>query len=276
MMNLVKYKNAIRYAERVSANDEDVEFMPVKSADRTLEVLEYLSAHGSGGLVTMSKDLGIPKSSLHSLLRTLEHRGWAESDPTRSFYRLGLNALITGASYVEQDMVVSRTSEVLDDLADATGETVHLGRLEGGEVVYMAKRESKHPLRMFSAIGRRLPAHATALGKAMLAELPDERIRAILPETLAASTEYTITSSAALVDHLASVRQSGYAIDDQEATLGLRCFAVTLPFGHPSKDAISCSVPFARLTESREQEIVDLLLAAQRQLRNQYDSRRTG
>jgi DNA-binding IclR family transcriptional regulator len=274
-MDLVKYANTIRYAERMSALEEDAEFMPVKSADRTLEVLEYLSAHGTGGLVPMSRDLGIPKSSLHSLLRTLEHRGWAESDPTRSFYRLGLNALITGASYVEQDLVVTRTSDALDELADATGETVHLGRLEGAEVVYMAKRESKHPLRMFSAIGRRLPAHSTALGKAMLAELTDERVRTILPETLAAATEHSITSTDVLVDHLAGVRTSGYAIDDQEATLGLRCFAVTLPFAHPAKDAISCSVPFARLTADREQEIVDLLLATKRQLTNQYDSRRT-
>ena len=122
----------------VEVREEAVEFAPVKSADRTLEVLEHLASRGSVGLVEMSRTLGIPKSSLHSLLRTLERRGWAESDPSRSIYQLGIRALLTGASYVDQDLVVSRTSEALDTLAAATGETVHLGRLEGPDVVYMA------------------------------------------------------------------------------------------------------------------------------------------
>ncbi|TFC01148.1 IclR family transcriptional regulator [Cryobacterium adonitolivorans] len=250
------------------------EFSPVKSADRTLEVLEHLAAKGSSSLVEMSRTLDIPKSSLHSILRTLEHRGWAESDPTRSTYQLGINALLIGASYVDQDLIVTRTSESLDSLAAATGETIHLGRLEGTDVVYLAKRESRHPLRMFSAIGRRLPAHATGLGKALLAELDDERVLARLVDPLPAITERTITTKAELVARLATVRASGYAIDDEEACIGMRCFAVSLPFANPPKDAISCSVPFARLDEDREREIISLLLETKVQLARQFSGRR--
>ncbi len=249
-------------------------FTPVKSADRTLEVLEHLAAKGSVSLIDISRSLGIPKSSLHSLLRTLEYRGWAESDPSRSVYSLGMNALLTGASYVDQDLVVSRTSETLDTLAAATGETIHLGRLEGTDVVYMAKRESRHPLRMFSAIGRRLPAHATGLGKAMLAELENDRVLSIMVDPLPSITEHTITTKNELVKRLDVVRSSGYAIDDEEACIGLRCFAVALPFTSPSKDAISCSVPYARLDAEREKWIIELLLSTKDQLARQFSGRR--
>jgi DNA-binding IclR family transcriptional regulator len=252
---------------------EEHEFVPVKSADRTLEILESL-ASGGAGLAELATRLGIPKSSLHSILRTLEHRGWVEADANRSHYRLGMSALLIGSSYVDQDPTVIRTSDTMDALAAETGETVHLARLEAPDVVYMAKRESVHPLRMFSAIGRRLPAHATALGKAMLAELPDATIRQLLPENLPGTTAHTITSRTELIDHLALVREQGYAIDAEEAGIGMRCFAVTLPFQSPSKDAISCSVPLARLDDEKEHAIVELLLTARDTMSRQFGGRR--
>lgn len=256
-----------------SVTTDDHEFMPVKSADRTLDVLEAL-ASGTAGLAELSARLKIPKSSLHSILRTLTHRGWVDADATRTTYSLGMNALLIGSSYVDQDPTVFRTTEVLDRIAAQTSETVHLARLELPDVVYLAKRESTHPLRMFSAIGRRLPAHATALGKAMLAELPDDTIRRIMPEELPASTAYTITSREALIDHLAQVREQGYAVDAQEAGLGMRCFAVVLPFQSPGRDAISCSVPLARLDDEKEQSIIELLLNTREQLSHQFGGRR--
>src|SRR5688572_31290895 len=127
-------------AAEVEVNDE-IEFTPVKSADRTIDVLEAL-AGGASSLAELASRLRIPKSSLHSILRTLEHRGWVDADPTRSTYSLGLNALLIGASYVDRDPVVMLTSDVMDKLAADTGETVHLARLEFPDVVYLAKRES--------------------------------------------------------------------------------------------------------------------------------------
>lgn len=256
-----------------AARDDENDFVPVKSADRTLDVLEALVG-GPAGLAELAQRLRIPKSSLHSILRTLEHRGWVEADAGRSTYALGMSALLIGSSYVDQDPTVLRTSDIMDRLAAETGETVHLARLELPDVVYLAKRESAHPLRMFSAIGRRLPAHATALGKAALAELPDSTIRAILPEKLSGTTSHTITSRDALIEHLAEVREAGFAIDAEEAGIGMRCFAVTLPFATPSKDAISCSVPIARLDDAKERAIIDQLLAAREELATQFGRRR--
>ncbi|QTV80644.1 IclR family transcriptional regulator [Microbacterium sp. NIBRBAC000506063] len=249
------------------------DFVPVKSADRTLDVLEAL-ASGAASLADLAQRLRIPKSSLHSILRTLDHRGWIETNAARSTYSLGLNALLIGSSYVDQDPTVTRTSDIMDRLAADTGETIHLARLEATDVVYLAKRESVHPLRMFSAIGRRLPAHATALGKILLADLPDEKVRTTFPEQLAGTTAHTITSRDALVEHLGDVRRAGYAIDAEEAGLGMRCFAVALPFQFPAKDAISCSAPIARLTPEKEQEIITLLLAAREELSHQFGGRK--
>jgi DNA-binding IclR family transcriptional regulator len=252
--------------------NEEIEFTPVKSADRTIDVLEAL-AGGASSLAELASRLRIPKSSLHSILRTLEHRGWVDADPTRSTYSLGLSALLIGASYVDRDPVVVLTSDIMDKLAADTGETVHLARLEFPDVVYLAKRESIHPLRMFSAIGRRLPAHATALGKVSLAQLTDASLAKLLPEQLPAVTQHTITTRDDLVEHLHEVRDTGWAIDAEEAGIGMRCFAVALPFQTPSKDAISCSVPIARLDAAKEQKIVELLLEARDQLAHQFDRR---
>ena len=121
-------------------------------------------------LVELARELDIPKSSLHGILRTMIARGWVETDATGTRFGLGVRALQVGAAYLDSDDTVGLVASLLDELAQEFGETVHLGRLDGADVVYIAKRESMHPLRLFSAIGRRLPAHATALGKALLAQ----------------------------------------------------------------------------------------------------------
>lgn len=244
------------------------EFQPVKSAGRTLEVLEALAVTPDRrSLVDLARELGIPKSSLHGILRTLVQRGWVETDETGTRFRLGLRALQVGAAYLDSDDTVGLLATVLDRLSREFGETVHLGRLDGSHVVYLAKRESVHPLRLYSAIGRQLPAHATALGKALLAERPDESVDRMLAWPLAALTPHTITGRAALHDALAAVRACGYATDREENTEGIVCFAVAVPLQEPAVDAVSLSVPAARLAPDSEERIVAALRRAVDQVR---------
>jgi DNA-binding IclR family transcriptional regulator len=230
-------------------------FQPVKSADRTLDVLEAL-ANSGGTLGELTRTLGIPKSSLHGILRTMVRRGWVEADGTGTRFRLGLRAVQVGASYVDSDDAVARFSGVLDRLAASFHETVHYGRLYGEDVTYLAKRESVHPLRLYSAIGRKLPAHATALGKALLAHRDD--VDDLLSWPLPALTPNTITDRAALHGELAAVRARGWAADRQENTVGISCFAVPVPGS--STDAISVSIPTARLDADLEARVVAALL----------------
>ncbi|MFK3979987.1 IclR family transcriptional regulator [Micromonospora sp. NPDC050397] len=243
-------------------------FQPVKSAGRTLDVLDAL-ADGGGprSLVELARALVIPKSSLHGILRTMIQRGWVEADATGTRFGLGVRALQVGAAYLETDTVTGLLSGVLDQLAAEFGETVHLGRLDGPHVVYLAKRESVHPLRLYSAIGRHLPAHATALGKALLAERPDEAVDHLLTWPLAALTAHTITDPDALHTELATVRSRGYAVDREENTDGIVCFAMAVPMHSPATDAISLSIPASRLGATSEEQVVAALTTALHQIR---------
>ena len=239
-------------AEADDAGDRT--FRPVRSADRTLDVLEAL-AEKPATLAELARRLAIPKSSLHGLLRTLTERHWVRFDADPARFRLGMRALHVGGAFVDSDDTVTRTAPVLDELAEATGETVQLARLDGASIIYLAKRDSAHQLRLISTVGTRLPAHATALGKAMLASRSDDEVRALLTFPLAALTPRTLTDEGRLLADLATTRRRGYAVDDEEAAEHLRCFAVAIPARGPATDAISVSVPAFRLTPDRETEI---------------------
>lgn len=242
-------------------------FQPVKSADRTLEILETLAAAADRmSLGELARNLGIPKSSLHGILRTMERRRWVEADLSGTRFGLGVQALLVGAAYVETDDVVATAQPVLDWLAGELGETVHLGRLDGDDIVYLAKRESRHPLRLYSAIGRRLPAYATALGKALLAQRRDSEVDALLTWPLPRLTPNTITDPPALHKELDAIRERGYSVDNEENAEGIRCFAVALATALPPTDAISFSIPIFRLSPETEREAIQLLRQAKERL----------
>jgi IclR family transcriptional regulator, acetate operon repressor len=241
--------------------------MSVKSASRTVELLEYFAGNqGPHSLADLHARLGYPKSSLYMLLRTLTGCGWVETDGTGTLYRIGVRALLVGTSYIDGDRTVTAARDTLDRLGEETTETVHLARLDGCDIVYLATRESQHYLRPISRVGRRLPAHATSLGKALLAERSPADARALLPAELAALTPNTLVSHDALAADLAATRRRGYAVDREENTLGLRCFGAALRYRGPARDAISCSVPIARLSRGREEQIVAALLRARDRL----------
>ncbi|MFD3554783.1 IclR family transcriptional regulator [Streptomyces goshikiensis] len=239
----------------------------VKSAVRTVLLLEHFAARpGLHSLADIQHDLSLPKSSLYMLLRTLVNLGWVETDASGTRYGIGVRALLVGSSYIDGDEVVAAARPSLDRLSDDTTETIHLARMDGTSVVYLATRQSQHYLRPFTRVGRRLPVHSTALGKALLATHTDEEVRGLLPRRLEAVTEHTVTDREQLIEELALVREQGYAVDREENTLGLRCFGVAVPYRTPARDAVSCSVPVARLTPGHEQTIKAALFEARDRL----------
>jgi DNA-binding IclR family transcriptional regulator len=245
----------------------------VKSAARVLDVLDDIAANGPGTQLQLAKRLGIPKSSLHALLRTMCSRGWLDTDETGSVYRLGVHTLTVSSAYLDGDPVLSRAGAVMDEIAAATEETVHLGRLDGAEIIYTAKRESKHPLRMYSAVGRRLPAYTTALGRAMLAEMPEDVRGPLVPHEIKALTTQTTTDRDALLAIIDKAAQFGYSEESEESCLGVRCFGVALPFSRRSVDAISVAVPISRLGNGREDFIIETLLSIKARLSATRDNR---
>jgi DNA-binding IclR family transcriptional regulator len=184
-----------------------------------------------------------------------------------------VHTLTVSSAYLDGDPVLSRAAAALDEIAAATEETVHLGRLEGAEIIYTAKRESNHPLRMYSAVGRRLPACTTALGRAMLAELPDDVRDPLVPHEIKALTSRTTTNRDDLLAIIDKAVQLGYAEESEESCLGVRCFAVALPFSRRSIDAISVAVPMSRLDQAREDFIIETLLSVKARLSAMRDNR---
>ena len=243
----------------------------VKSAARALDLLDNIAAHGPGTQLQLANRLGIPKSSLHALLRTMYARGWLDTDQTVSVYRLGIHTLTVSSAYLDVDPVLSRAAAVMDEIAAATEETVHLGRLEGGDVIYTAKRESKHPLRMHSAVGRRLPAYATSLGRAMLATQPEEVRQALVPETIEPLTSQATTDRDTLLAIIDTAERVGYAMESEESCIGVRCFGVALPFSRTTVDALSVAVPISRLDQVREAFIIETLLSVKARLASVHE-----
>lgn len=232
----------------------------VKSALRTVALLELLAerAERPARLDELAEELDVPRSSMYQLLRTLVDCGWVRTDTTGSLYGIGIRTLLTGTSYLDSDVRVRAIRPYLDEASDALGETIHLARLDGPNVVYLATRESHEYLRTISRVGRRVPAHAGALGKALLAERPDSE----LPLTngpLVAFTPSTHADRAALLADLGRVRERGYAIDREETVSGIAGFGFALRYDVPAVDAISCSVPVARLTEEHQSRVVSVM-----------------
>ena len=235
----------------------------VKSADRTLDVLEELArSPGPLPLGELSRRLAIPKSSLHGLLRTLQRRSWVEADESGLRFSLGVRAMQVAGSYLDHDRVLAAAQQVLDFIAAETGETVQLARLDEGDVVYLAQRQARHPVRLISSIGQRLPAHATALGKALFSYMDEAELDRRLAFPLPSLTEWTITQRDQLLADLRVARIRGYAIDEQEATHGLYCFAAAVPNPQvdPPTHSISVSVPSFRLQAGMREQIIGLLL----------------
>ncbi|MET9969189.1 IclR family transcriptional regulator, partial [Streptomyces sp. NPDC006356] len=232
--------------------------LEVMSAARTVLWVDRVAARGDrpARLQELAEALDVPRSSMYALLQTLISRGWVRTDVTGSLYGIGIHALLTGTSYLDSDPRVRGVRPYLDEASEALGETIHMARLDGRDVAYLATRESHEYLRTISRVGRRLPAHAGALGKALLAERPGDDLPEGPYEPL---TPHTRTTREALAADLAGVRARGYSIDREEGVPGIVGFGFALRYDVPAQDAISCSVPVARLSAAHEERIVAVM-----------------
>lgn len=197
------------------------------SVERALTILEAVGQR-DGGMTNseISRRLEIPKSSASYILRVLERRGYLHRDAETGKYRLGL-AVLNLSRAVDEGLDLRETAApVLRQLADRHRLAAHLGVLDQGEAVYMEKADVPGLIKMDTYPGRRTDAHSTSIGKAIVAYLPEEEVEEIARKRgLARRTPRTITSLAKLKRDLALVRSRGYALDDEENNLGVRCVA---------------------------------------------------
>ena len=236
----------------------------VQSLERAFDLLERMAdAGGEVGLSELSAGSGLPLPTIHRLMRTLVACGYVRQQPNRR-YALGPRLIRLGES--ASRLLGTWARPYLAELVEATGETANMALLDGDEVVYVAQVPSRHSMRMFTEVGRRVLPHSTGVGKALLASVPPEEVRALLSRTgMPAATDRTITDPDAFLAELERIRALGYAVDDNEQEVGVRCLAVTVP-DSPTAAAISISGPAGRVTEAATDKIVPVLQGVARQL----------
>jgi IclR family acetate operon transcriptional repressor len=232
----------------------------VQSLDRAVELIGHLAAlGGEASIAELAHRSGLPSATIHRILRTLLNQGYARQEPSR---RYALGPALIQLGELASRKLGSWARPILADVVRETGETASLAALDGDEAVFVAQRPSKHSVRMFTDVGSRPPLHATGIGKALLSALPDGGAQEILQRTgLAACTPNTIVDLTHLLDQLTVIRRRGYAVDDGEEELGVRCLAVPVP-GVARLMAISVSGPAARLGRDVETEVVRVLKIA--------------
>jgi DNA-binding IclR family transcriptional regulator len=215
-----------------------------QSLDRGLTLLGELSRRGPRTLDELAGTLGVHKTTALRLLRALEEHRFVRREGPRH-YRLG-SALFDLANQALEERDVRRAVEpALRELNAATGHTVHLASYEGGEVIYIDKFDGRHPVRMYSRIGRRAPLHCTAVGKVLVAALPPpERDAVLAAMEFPRLTEHTITDPRRYRAELDLVRERGYAVDDAEHEDFVHCVAAPVRgAGGRVLAAVSLSVP---------------------------------
>jgi DNA-binding IclR family transcriptional regulator len=237
----------------------------VPALDRAHAVLTLLTEEPyKWKLSDMSKQLGISKSTLFNLLQTMEQLQWVNRDRNET-YALGSSLGNFGSAYFRQFDLIEEFRRSAEPVMRTLQESVQLARLEGNEVMYLAKVEAPSPVQMVSGTGVRFPAHATGLGKCLMAEMSAEQVTQVFTqETLAKVTVHTVGSREAFLNELAKVRQNGYALDIQEGVMGFCCVAAPIRRRGEIVAAVSCSMPIHHWEGKRDEAAKQIRSLAQR------------
>jgi len=218
----------------------------IQTVMNALRMLEVFHTEAEMGVSDLARRLGLHKNNAFRLLATLELGGYMQQTPDTDLYHLGPRCLELGHAFARSHTLIKQARPILEELAETTGETAHLGVLRGNEVVHLDGVLSEQLVLTGLRVGERLPAHCTALGKVLLADAP----RDLIDRTFDRHTDSTLVDPAKLADELRAVAIQGYAPDLEEFAIGLRCVAA------PVRDAsarviaaISLSGPSLRMTE---------------------------
>lgn len=236
---------------------------PSPAVLRAGAILDALAdAHGQPlTIATLASQVGAPRSSIGNLCAALRQIGMVTLDE-RGFV-LGRRLTELGQTYLESFQPVRRFLEHCQVLGPRLNDTVQLATLDGLDVVYLARRDGVHRIRIASEVGRRLPATCTAMGKVMLAGLPFEELMARLrdAEPFRSLTDRSATTMSDLLPDLQRTRDRGYATDNEESIEGVFCVAVAVPPLPGSREAYAVSTSLVKLagTERRIPDIVELL-----------------
>jgi len=250
----------------------------VQSLTRGLTLLELIAdSHGSVALTELAQQAGLPNSTTHRLLSTMQQQGFVRQVGDLGLWTIGAHAFVVGSSFLQSRNLLALVHPVLRSLMDASGETVNLAVLDlsDHQAVIIDQVQCTQLMRMSAPIGGKLPMHASGAGKAFLAHLSDEQVTTLLHQKgLHYYTPKTLMSPQSLKENLAQVRKAGFSFDDEEHALGLRCVAAPIYDDHGEPfAALSISGPIARMTDDRITELGALVIREARQVTLAYSGR---
>lgn len=226
----------------------------VQSLARGLALLDSLAEMPGGiALIDLCQRVGLSTSTAHRLLTTLEEHRYVRCDPGTRRWSIGVQAFIAGNGFAKARSLVEMARPQMHALMEESGETANLAVLDGVEVVFLAQVECRQMMRALAFPGMRVPPHCSAPGKALLAMLPEPVLAEVLRRRgLPRFTPRTITTLYRLREALEQTRAQGYAVDDQEHALGLRCVAaVVYDENRQPAGAMSLSGPAVRIPDER-------------------------
>lgn len=242
----------------------------IKSIDKALDLLEFLSnEENETGISDINKTLDMGLSTIYRILHTLKSRGYILQNQKTAKYRLGIKLFQLGCEVQNTRNLIKITRPYLRELVKTTNETGNLAILEGKEAIYLDTIESNQVLRTGIRQGTRLPAHCTALGKALLAFLDDEQLHELYneEEPLASITPKSMTSFKKLKQELNKIRKQGFAVDLEEFKIGINCLSSPI-FDKDKKivAAISITGPATRLTLDKIENDKHILMNASKHI----------
>jgi IclR family acetate operon transcriptional repressor len=238
----------------------------VQSLDRAFAILEAMAdAGGVIGLSQLAEKADLPLATIHRLVRTLVNLGYVRQEDSRQY---SLGAQLMRLSDTASKRVGVWTRPAMSTAVEKLGESVNLAVLDADEIVYVAQvQPSANFMRMFTEVGFRTAPHATAVGKAILADYPEEDVVAMLGRTgMQRHTDRTLVTPEAFLNELAEVRRRGYALDEGEQEIGVRCIGVAVP-GTPQPMALSMSGPLARVNDELVERAHKVLSEAAAEIR---------
>ncbi len=235
----------------------------VQSVDRALTLLDIVAEHGAISLTELSGLANLNKATVHRLLATLIYKGYIEQNPKTGYYGVTFKLFQLGNKKIENMDSMGVARSLISELSNKIGETVHLVVEDNKEVVYIDKFEpSTQSFTTHSRVGSRAPMYCTAVGKALLAEYPDEVIKEVWDHTdIKRLTPNTITEFSVFMEEIMKIRKQGFGLDNEENELGVYCIAsVFYNYKGEVAGAMSISIPTTRFVEKTPPYYIEKVL----------------
>lgn len=234
----------------------------VQSVERSLNILECIAEHPAGlRLSDIAAALGLPISTVHRLLTTLQQRAFVQTDPVNGFWLIGQKCFSVGSAFRHHRNYVAPALPILRNLRDATRETANLGAIDQAEIISIAQVESREIMRAIAAPGGRVPLLNSGMGKAIMSLWPDDAIENhVARQGFQKMTRNSIKSLSELMADINLIRERGFAIDDEEYIMGMRCVAAPVSIdGNEPRLALSISGLNIRVTIEKAIEVGEIV-----------------